>query len=52
MKPKNMEDSQKMDQELLQCPPRVDTSTFPKASANRIAQAYSRYIHTISIEFQ
>ena len=36
-----MDDSQKMDQELLQCPARVDTSTFPKASTNRIAQAYN-----------
>ena len=48
-----MDGSQKTDQELLQCPPRVDTSTFPKTSANRIAQAYGRYIQTIiSNEFQ
>ena len=40
-----MDDSQKTDQELLQCPPWVDTSTFPKASADKIAQAYGRYIH-------
>ena len=48
-----MDDSQKTNQELLQCPPRVDTSTFPKASANRTAQAYGKYIHKIiSNEFQ
>ena len=48
-----MNDSQKMDQELLQCLPRVDTSTFPKASASKIAQAYSKYMHKIiSNEFQ
>ena len=40
-----MDDSQKMDQELLQFPPRVDTSTFPKTSAKRIAQAHGRYIY-------
>ena len=40
-----MDDSQKTDQELLQCPPRVDTALFPKASANKIAQNYGRYIH-------
>ena len=40
-----MDDSQKTDQELLQCPPRVDMSTFSKASANKIAQAYGKYIH-------
>ena len=41
----NMDDSQKTDQELLQCPPRVDMSTFPEVSANKIAQAYSKYIY-------
>ena len=40
-----MEDSHKSDQELLQCPPRVDTSTFPKASANKIAQNFGKYIY-------
>ena len=40
-----MEDSRKSDQELLQCPPRVDTSTFPKASANKIAQYFGKYIY-------
>ena len=30
------------DQELLQCEGRIDTSTLPKASANRIAQNYGR----------
>ena len=38
-----MEDSQKSDQELLQCSPRIDTSTLPKALANKIAQNYGIY---------
>ena len=40
-----MEDSQKSDQEMLQCLPRVDASTFPKASANKIAQNFGKYIY-------
>ena len=40
-----MEDSRKSDQELLQCPPRVGASIFPKASANRIAQNFGKYIY-------
>ena len=38
-----MEDSQKSDQELLQSPPRVDASTFLKASANKITQNFGKY---------
>ena len=45
-----MEASQKTDQELLQRPPRIDTSTLPKASANRIAQNYGIYVQCLNID--
>ena len=44
-----MEASQKTDQELLQCQPRIDTGTLPKASANRIAQNYGIYVQCLNI---
>ena len=43
-----MEDSQKSDQELLQCPPRVDTSTFPRTSANKVAQNFGNCIKMLN----
>ena len=47
-----MEDSHKSDQQLLQCPPRVDTSTFPKASANKIAQNFGKYMLYLALREQ
>ena len=36
----------KTDAELLQCSLRVDSTQFPKALSNRIAQGYGKIIHT------
>ena len=38
------------DQELLQCKGRIDTSTLPKASANRIAQNYGMHDTTSTLQ--
>ena len=35
----------KMDVELLQCPPQVNSTLFPKALNNRIAQDYGKYTY-------
>ena len=41
-----MLENQKTDAELLQCPPRLDATAFPKALANRIDQDFGKYVHT------
>ena len=40
-----MSDNQKTDAELLQCPPRLDATEFPKALANRKAKNFGKYLH-------
>ena len=40
-----MSERRKTDAELLQCSQRVDSSLFPKALNNRIAQDYGKYIY-------
>ena len=39
-----MSERHKTDVELLQCSQRVDSSLFPKALSNRIAQDYGKYV--------
>ena len=47
-----MSEQQKTDTELPQCPPQVDSTLFPKALNNKLAQDYGKYIYTQDIKQQ
>ena len=48
-----MSECWKTDAELLQCSPRVDSTLFPKAVNNKIAQGYGKtYVHMYILQLE